>query len=145
MFNVLTYRLIDLAKNIGPEDQLTIRNVITHLDFDIIDVIGSDEVIYKNKKDDLGRKVMILYQISYVPKDANPNNAQQVRRPYSLTVNKNDNRVVSIQSITEPNQKLQPFIEIKEHDRITILVQGYDGTANIYIFGLVAEAAGTNF
>ena len=140
MFNVLTYRLIDLAKNIGPEDQLTIRNVINHLDFN--ETIGTDSITYTNKDEP---KIMILYQISYVPKDANPNNAQSVRRPYSLTVTKNNNRVVSIQSITTPNQRLEPFIEILENDEIEIKIDGFDGTANIYIFGLVAEAAGTNF
>ena len=87
---------------------------------------------------------MILYQISYVPKDANPQANVSVRRPYSITVTKNNNRVVSIQSIKEPNQKLQPFIEILENDKISILIEGYDGTADIHIFGLVAEAIGTN-
>lgn len=142
MFNVLTYRLIDLAnqRNIGPEDQLTIRNVITHLDFDI--TVGNTTIGFKNKQDN--PKVMILYQISYVPKDANPNNAQQVKRPYSLTVVRNNNKVVSIQSIKEPNQRLEPFIEIRENDEVFILIEGYDGTANIYIFGLVAEPLGTN-
>ena len=140
MFNVLTYRLIDLARNIGSEDQLTIRNVIAHLDFNVI--VGADQQITYTNQD--ASKIMILYQISYVPKDANPNNAQQVRRPYSITVTKNNNRVVSIQSIKGPNHKLEPMVEVLENDKVSILVEGYDGTADIHIFGLVAEALGTN-
>jgi hypothetical protein len=140
MFNLITYRLVDLARNIGPEDQLTIRNVITHLDFDV--VTGTDSLTYTNK--DTNPKVMILYQISYVPKDANPQANTTVRRPYSLTVTKNANRVVSIQSIKEPDQELHPFIEIRENDSIQILIEGYDGSADIHIFGLVAESLGAN-
>jgi len=143
-FSLLTNRIISkaLAENIASsENGLTIRNVITHLDFDVD--INNDKIVYTNKKGD--EKVMLLYQLSYVPKDASPNaNIQSVRRPYSFTVVKNDNIVLSIQTIQVPNQAFHPMVEISKHDKVSIIVEGYDGTANIYLFGLVAERFGTN-
>jgi hypothetical protein len=142
-FTLFTRRIIfkAISENIASsEDQLTVRNLIPHLDFDI--VVNGDKVVYTNKKDE--EKVMLLYQLSYVPKDASPSAAQSVRRPYSFTVIKNDNLVMSIQTIQTPNQTFQPMIEISKHDKISIIIEGYDGTAQIYLFGLVAEHLGAN-
>ena len=87
---------------------------------------------------------MILYQISYQAKNANPDSQQNIRRPYALKVTRNNNLVFSIQTIKEMNQIFQPLIEISKRDKIDILIDGYDGTAEIYIFGLVAERLGVN-
>ena len=88
-FDALHDRVVTLAfaENIATsEDQLTIRNIITHLDFDI--VVGTDKITYSTKKEDRGRKVMLSVPVSYVPKDANPAAAQQVRRPFAMKVTK---------------------------------------------------------
>ena len=82
---------------------------------------------------------MILYQLSYQAKDANPDSQQNIRRPYALKVTRNNNLVYSIQTIKEMNQIFEPLIEIAKNDRIDILIEGYDGTAEIYIFGLVVK------
>lgn len=143
MFNLLTPRIINLAidqRIANSEYQLTIRNVIDYLDFDIS--VTQDKITYKNKKDE--DKIIIIYQLSYVPRDANPTNAVFVKRPYSVTITRNDNLVYSIQMIQSQNQELRPVIEINKHDKVSVAIEGYDGTANIYLFGLVAERMGTN-
>ena len=140
----LTSRIIDYAiqnRIANTEEELLVRNVITYLDFDID--YGQDKITYHTKKHD-NDKVLILYQISYAPKNANPDAAQNIRRPHSVTVTKNNNLVYSIQSIKEMNQLFNPMILINTHDRIEIEVSGYDGSAEIYLFGLVAEKLGVN-
>lgn len=140
----LTSRIIDYAienRIGGSEEELLVRNVITYLDFDIS--YGDDTITYHTKKDD-NDKVMLLYQFSYAPKNANPDMAQNIKRPHSITVTKNNNLVYTIQSIKEMSQPLQPMVLINTHDRIEILVSGYDGSAEIYLFGLVAERLGVN-
>lgn len=141
----LTSRIIDYAiqnRVANSEEELLVRNVITYLDFDI-SYDGDDEISYHTKKDD-NDKVMLLYQFSYAPKNANPDATQNIRRPHSLTVTKNNNLVYTIQSIKEMTQPLQPMVLINTHDRIEIEIQGYDGSAEIYLFGLVAERLGVN-
>lgn len=142
MFNILTPRIINLAidqRIANTEYQLTVRNVIDYLDFDIF--AANDKIVYKNKKED---KIIIIYQLSYIPKNANPNGTVFVKRPYSVTVTRNDNLVYSIQMIQSQNQELRPIVEINKNDKVSITIEGYDGTANIYLFGLVAERMGTN-
>ncbi len=145
-FDYITDMVIDMAisENIAnTEELLTVRNVITHLDFDV-DISKSDKVVYSTKKDDRGRKVLLLYQFSYLPLDANPSTAQNIRRPFALKVTKNNNLVYSIQSVKEMNQSFSPYIKINNGSHVEIEFEGYDGTAQIFLFGLVAEPLGTN-
>ena len=121
---------------------MILRNIIKHLDFDI--EIGHDKIVYSNKEEDDQNKTILLVQLSYVPVNANPNANQTVRRPYSITVTKNNNKVVSIQNITFPNQPLQPIIKISPNENYKIEVFGYDGTAEIFLIGSVMEEEGIN-
>ncbi len=118
---------------------MILRNIIKHLDFDI--EVGHDKIIYSNKEDD--NKTILIVQISYVPVNASPS-ANNVRRPYSITVTKNNNKVVSIQNITFPNQPLQPIIKISPNENYTIEIYGYDGTAEVFLIGSVMEEEGVN-
>jgi hypothetical protein len=145
-FDYITDMVVDMAisENIAnTEELLTVRNVITHLDFDV-DISKPDKVVYSTKRDDRGRKVILLYQFSYLPMDANPNTSQNIRRPFALKVTKNNNLVYSIQSVKEMNQSFQPYIKINNGSHVEIEFEGYDGTAQIFLFGLVAEPLGTN-
>ena len=121
---------------------MILRNIIKHLDFDI--EVGHDKIVYSNKEDDT--KTILIVQISYVPTNAsgNPDVNANVRRPYSITVTKNNNKVVSIQNITFPNQPLIPIIKISPNENYKIEVFGYDGTAEIFLIGSVMEEEGTN-
>lgn len=144
-FDYITDIVVGMAVSEGianSEEDLTVRNIITHLDFDIIQ--GPDKITYATKKDDRGRKVMLLYQFSYVPLDASPGNAQNVRRPFAMKVTKNNNLVYSIQSVKEMNQSFSPYVKIHNDSYVEIEFDGYDGTAAIYLFGLVAERLGEN-
>lgn len=136
-------KLLEIAfDEIGRED-LTIRNIVEHLDFrKDISVKNNESVIYTNIVDP--QKVILVTKISYAPRDANPNNAQLIKRPYSITVIRNGNRIVNIQTIKEPNTVLNPPVEIHVNDRVEIIIEGYDSSVNIYFFGLVAEIAGIN-
>jgi hypothetical protein len=116
-----------------------LRNIIKHLDFDI--EVGHDKIVYSNKEDET--KTILIVQISYVPTNASPN-PDVVRRPYSITVTKNNNKVVSIQNITFPNQPLIPIIKIGPNENYKIEIFGYDGTAEIFLIGSVMEEEGVN-
>ena len=118
---------------------MILRNIIKHLDFDI--EVGHDKIVYTNKEDE--SKSILLVQISYVPVNASPS-ATNVRRPYSITVTKNNNKVVSIQNINTPNQFLQPVIRILPNESYKIEVYGYDGSAEIFLIGSVQEEEGDN-
>lgn len=132
-----------ISENLAPtEELLTVRNVITHLDFDVD--IGVDKITYKTKREDRHRKIMLLYQFSYVPLDASPDAQETVRRPFALKVTKNNNLVYSIQSVKEMNQSFAPYVKINNGSHVEIEFEGYDGTAAIYLFGVVAEPLGTN-
>ena len=134
-------KLLEIAfDEIGRED-LTIRNIVEHLDF--TSIIKNNSIYYSNIVDP--QKVILVTKISYAPRDANPNNnAQLIKRPYSITVIRNGNRIVNIQTIKEPNTVLNPPVEIHVNDRVEIIIEGYDSSVNIYFFGLVAEIAGVN-
>ena len=121
---------------------MILRNIIKHLDFDI--EVGHDKIIYSNKEENTNDKTILIVQIRTVPVNASPNANTTVRRPYSITVTKNNNKVVSIQNITFPNQPLQPIIKISPNENYTIEVFGYDGYAEIFLIGSVMEEEGIN-